>query len=139
MKSLFLSLAFSLFSSSLVGQTPIGVNRLSDLVFPVQVQGFAVTSVVAPNTPGAALFSISGQPNQTLKCKTVSNNVNMMTSGGSSNPYKIRVNAFLINGCTQIGPTGFLNNVSIGATAQITVSNVEGDYNATNTLRVVYH
>ncbi len=139
MKSLFLSLVLSLFSFSLMGQTPIGVNRLSDLVFPVQVQGFAVTSVVAPNTPGAALFSISGQPNQTLKCKTVSKNVKMMTSGGSSKPYKIRVKAFLIDGCTQIGPTGFLNNVSIGATAQIKANNVEGDYSATNILRVVYH
>ncbi len=135
----FLFLLLGVFPSLLFSQATLSVNVLSNMSFPVQVQGVAATLVLGPNDPGAASFSITGEPNRLLKCSIKNKKTNMTTTGGSGKKYKITVDNFLIQGCSYIDPSGVLNNVSIGARAQIEADNVEGDYSGTAIFVVVYN
>jgi hypothetical protein len=138
-KRVLLYLLLCFLPSLLFAQVAISVNLISNMVFPVQVQGIATNVVIAPNDPGAASFSITGEPNRVLSCSVTNNNVNITTPGGGGAKYRIRVDSFLIQGCTHFDPTGVLHGVSVGAKATIRKNNVEGEYSGTNTFRVVYN
>jgi hypothetical protein len=125
--------------SLLFAQAALSVNLISNMIFPVQVQGIAATVVLAPNDPGAASFSITGEPNRVLSCSVISNNVKITTPGGGGAKYRIRVDSFLIQGCTHLDPTGVLHGVSVGARARIKKNNEEGEYSGINKFLVVYN
>lgn len=131
----FFFLLFAL-PSLLFSQATIGINVLSNMSFPVQIEGVAATVVLGPNDPGAALFSITGEPGRVLKCSVTPNKINITAADVKK---KIPVDSFLVQGCTYIDPTGVLNNVSIGARVQINSDNLEGDYSGTANFRVVYN
>jgi hypothetical protein len=134
MKILFILIVS--FSGTLFAQN---VTKLSDLVFPVQIWGLASNPIVNVSDAGAATFSATGTAGRTARI-TVRQATIYMTNGGGGANNKITISNFQVNNGTPVfDPLGNLNNIRVGARAQITNKKNEGDYSGTATLRLVYN
>jgi|GEM_PF-6839948 len=125
------------------GVVAIEIQVIQNLQFPTTVQSTSSQRVtVAPDDSGAAIFSATGDPFQTVTV-TVRESSGFMVQGAE----EIKVNKFKYGGSltkrrkSGIGvfdAAGVLTNMRIGATAKIPRNIPSGFYQGTFTLRIVY-
>jgi len=113
-------------------------GRSSDLVFPVQIWGLASNPIVAVNDAGAATFSATGTAGRSAYVRVTNTTVNITNGGGGVNN-RITIGSFQVNNMYPVfNSSGQINNIRVGARAQITATKNEGDYSGTATLRLTY-
>ncbi len=115
------------------------VYKITDLIFPVQVQGVGATVTVGVNDAGAATFTATGTAGRSATIKLTSKTVTITTPPNTNNNYRITVNNFVINNTSPVfNALGQITNIRVGARATIVAADVEGEYSGTNTLRLTY-
>ncbi len=115
--------------SQLASAAPLHLTKIRDLDFSTAIPGSAAKTVVASDYPGAAEFSVSGEPNQVVTVTVPTENVVISTNGGGSANTEIDVGAFKSSAVEIVLNGSGYGSFSIGATrAAISYSQNSGSY-----------
>ncbi|MDF1654627.1 MAG: DUF4402 domain-containing protein [Coxiellaceae bacterium] len=117
------------------------ITQLRSLRFGSFVAGGALQLVIRPQDEGAALFELKGEPNARFQLHIVGNQL-QVNNQATHNQIKISNFHFggnvSIDGKGRFDSRGQLNNVRLGAVAQLTRQAKSGQYNGKSIVRITY-
>ncbi len=120
----------------------VGLTLVKGMSFGDQVAGQAATVVVAPTDTGAAVLNATGMKKKSTATCSYSNSVTL-TNGGGGAANSITISAFNVSGINCAGTVvpagGQINNIGLGATANISATNNMGSYTGSATFTLVAH
>lgn len=124
----------------------IAITEVQALSFPDTLDGVTVDVVVLPTDGSAAIFNITGTANVAVTASVVEASITIVNTVGNPNiaRNKITVTNWSYGGAVAADGTAFmdangeLNNVRVGATAQMSANDNAGSYVGTATFRFVY-
>ncbi|MDF1797419.1 MAG: hypothetical protein P1U63_12865 [Coxiellaceae bacterium] len=117
------------------------ITVLKGLNFGAYVAGGALQAVVTPSDEGAALFEMHGEANARFQLQVVGNQIQLRNQYSNA-PIKISNFRFggnvSVDGKGRLDRFGRLNNVRLGAIAQLTRQAKPGQYNGKSIVRITY-
>lgn len=123
---------------------PIVITETQALSFADTVSGVNSTVVTAAADGAAATFTATGEPSRAVTGSVVEASIDMITNVGATAQEVIVVDTFTTGGDLDgtgsgtFNASGALNNLQIGATANVSSDDIPGDYQGTATFRLVY-
>jgi hypothetical protein len=133
------------FSVGLQLNAPIVVSESSPLTFPnAVVSGQNEVITTAPSSSIAAQFTATGEASALVTAGVVESQITMITGDGQSPDEQIIVDNFTrggdmdVNGNATFSSAGQLNNLRVGASANIQAEDGPGNYSGSATFRMVY-
>lgn len=124
--------------------TPIAVVNSQGLTFPATTAGAPATVVVAPADATAAVFTATGEPSTPVTGSVVEASITMTTGTGLTTPEQMTVDTFTTGGdmnaagAATFDGAGALNNLRIGASANVLAEDLPGVWSGTATFRLIY-
>lgn len=137
-----------LFTARMEVMPPVTVSESQAISFPTVTSGKAATVTISPTDTGAAVFSVTGRPMENITASIAEERVVLFSGYGRTPARQIVVEGFTLGGdidaasstgSARIGQRGTLDDMRLGATAQIEAKNQPGVYSGSSTFRVVYH
>lgn len=128
-----------------VPQPPTTIITVNNLGFEPGIAGISQILVTQPSDFRAAVFEASGEAWGVVTITVVESNIFMTNIDTSSNADKIRVDQFQTGGNLDalgrgvFDQYGTLDDIRVGATAEVTSKLSAGDYRGSATLRLVYN
>lgn len=132
------------FNASISLIAPITLSSVQDLSFAPQLAGSNEAVVTAAGDSSAAVFSATGEANSPAQASVVESSIEMTTGAGSSASERITVDSFTYggslagDGSTAFDASGNIDDMRIGATANVEADDISGDYAGSATFRLVY-
>lgn len=134
------------FHISLTLCNPIEVHEIRNMDFGTVLGGYDSKLVISPSSSGSAVFKATGIPYSVVTGSVVERQVTLKRSGstGSTTRDAIVVDNFSFggdmrnNGNAYFWSNGKLNNLRIGARANINSENSSGKYSGNATFRLTY-
>ncbi|OUS04021.1 hypothetical protein A9Q81_06285 [Gammaproteobacteria bacterium 42_54_T18] len=121
------------------------ITEIQGLSFITGLVGFTQELTTSPTDNKAATFEASGDPWGVVTITVIDSSITLYTQTGSKGKKRrITVNNFTTGGTLDnsghavFDQNGYLDNIRVGATANIGAGTQAGDYSGSTTLRLVY-
>lgn len=126
-------------------QTPTTISTINNLGFEPGIAGMSQILVTLPSDFRAAVFEASGEPWGVVTISVVEASIFMLNVDTANKADKIRVDQFQTGGSLDpqgrgvLNQYGVLDDIRVGANAEVTSKEQAGSYRGTATLRLVYN
>ncbi len=113
---------------------PIVASVKSNLMFPDSYAGETKTLVVNPSESNAAVIELRGTKGKSITSSIIEDSITLYSDASDEG---ILVSGFTITGSNSLDMQG-LASLSVGASAQVLPSNMDGNYIGQATIRITY-